>query len=43
MLQDGRHLAFTVSVNQGFYAELEGVFEANEDVGKVAAAIQQAY
>ena len=41
--KDGRHLAFTVIVNQGFYAELEGVFEANEDVGKIAATIQQAY
>ena len=41
--KDGRHLAFTIIVNQGFYAELEGVFEANEDVGKIAAAIQQAY
>lgn len=27
--KDGRHLAFTVIVNQGFYAELEGVFEEN--------------
>lgn len=41
--KDGRHLAFTVIVNQGSYAELEGVFEANEDVGKIAAAIQQVY
>lgn len=41
--KDGRHLAFTIIVNQGFYAEIEGVFEANEDVGKVAALIQQAY
>lgn len=39
----GRNLAFTIIVNQGFYAGIEGVFEANEDVGKVASAIQQAY
>lgn len=39
----GRHLAFTIIVNQGFYPGLDGVFEANDDVGKVAALIQQAY
>ncbi|ALV47489.1 D-alanyl-D-alanine carboxypeptidase [Arthrobacter alpinus] len=41
--EKGRHLAFTIIVNQGFYKELAGVFEANDDVGKVAALIQQAY
>lgn len=41
--QKGRHLAFTIIVNQGFYEGVEGVFEANDDVGKVAALIQQAY
>jgi D-alanyl-D-alanine carboxypeptidase/D-alanyl-D-alanine-endopeptidase (penicillin-binding protein 4) len=40
---EGRHLAFTIIVNQGFYPGLDGVFEANDDVGKVAALIQQAY
>ena len=39
----GRHLAFTIIVNQGFYDEIIGVLDANEDVGKVAASIQQAY
>ena len=42
----GRHLAFTIIVNQGFYpgeAGMAGVFDANDDVGAVAAAIQQAY
>jgi D-alanyl-D-alanine carboxypeptidase/D-alanyl-D-alanine-endopeptidase (penicillin-binding protein 4) len=39
----GRNLAFTVMVNQGFYPSPDGVLEANEDVGKVAAIIQQAY
>lgn len=41
--EGGRNLAFTIIVNQGFYPGLPGVFEANEDVGKVAAIIQQAY
>lgn len=41
--EGGRHLAFTIMVNQGFYDELAGVFEANDDVGAVAALIQQAY
>jgi len=39
----GRHLAFTIIVNNGFYPGEAGIFEANDDVGKVAAAIQQAY
>ena len=39
----GRNLAFTIMVNQGFFPSLEGVFEANDDVGAVAAIIQQAY
>lgn len=43
LTEGGRHLAFTIMVNQGFYNELAGVFEANDDVGKVAALIQQAY
>jgi D-alanyl-D-alanine carboxypeptidase/D-alanyl-D-alanine-endopeptidase (penicillin-binding protein 4) len=41
--EGGRNLAFTIIVNQGFYPTMEGVFEANDDVGAVAAAIQQAY
>ncbi|MFB2598492.1 D-alanyl-D-alanine carboxypeptidase/D-alanyl-D-alanine-endopeptidase [Herbiconiux sp. P17] len=41
--EGGRHLAFTIIVNQGFYPKIEGVFEANDDVGEVAALIQQAY
>jgi D-alanyl-D-alanine carboxypeptidase/D-alanyl-D-alanine-endopeptidase (penicillin-binding protein 4) len=39
----GRDLAFTIMVNQGFYADQAGVLQANDDVGKVAAVIQQAY
>ncbi|WP_291051245.1 D-alanyl-D-alanine carboxypeptidase/D-alanyl-D-alanine-endopeptidase [Herbiconiux sp.] len=44
--ESGRHLAFTIIVNQGFYPGeqgMAGVFDANDDVGAVAAAIQQAY
>ncbi|MGX5694775.1 D-alanyl-D-alanine carboxypeptidase/D-alanyl-D-alanine endopeptidase [Agromyces soli] len=39
----GRQLAFTVIMNQGFTDDIEGVFTANDDVGAVAAAIQEAY
>jgi D-alanyl-D-alanine carboxypeptidase/D-alanyl-D-alanine-endopeptidase (penicillin-binding protein 4) len=41
--EGGRHLAFTIIVNQGFYDEIVGVFDANEDVGKVAGSIQQSF
>lgn len=41
--EEGRRLAFTIIVNQGFSDDIDGVFEANDDVGKVAALIQQAY
>ncbi|UFS59660.1 D-alanyl-D-alanine carboxypeptidase/D-alanyl-D-alanine endopeptidase [Subtercola endophyticus] len=41
--KSGHHLAFTIMVNQGFYPTVDGVLEANNDVGKVAALIQQAY
>lgn len=41
--EKGRRLAFTIIVNQGIYAGIDGVFEANDDVGRVAALIQQAY
>ncbi|WP_291046270.1 D-alanyl-D-alanine carboxypeptidase/D-alanyl-D-alanine-endopeptidase [Herbiconiux sp.] len=41
--EGGRNLAFTIIVNQAFYPAMSGVFEANDDVGAVAAAIQQAY
>jgi D-alanyl-D-alanine carboxypeptidase/D-alanyl-D-alanine-endopeptidase (penicillin-binding protein 4) len=41
--ESGRHLAFTIIVNQALYPTQDGIFEANDDVGKVAALIQQAY
>ena len=37
----GRQLAFTIIVNQGFFDGIDGVFDANDDVGAVAASIQQ--
>jgi D-alanyl-D-alanine carboxypeptidase/D-alanyl-D-alanine-endopeptidase (penicillin-binding protein 4) len=37
----GRQLAFTIIANQGFVADIEGVFQANDDVGAVAASLQQ--
>ncbi|MBS1906293.1 MAG: D-alanyl-D-alanine carboxypeptidase/D-alanyl-D-alanine-endopeptidase [Actinobacteria bacterium] len=39
----GRHFAFTIIMNQGLVSGIAGVFQANDDVGAVAAAIQQAY
>lgn len=39
----GRRLAFTIIVTNGVFADIEGVFQANSDVGKVAAFIQQSY
>ncbi|MGA1837644.1 D-alanyl-D-alanine carboxypeptidase/D-alanyl-D-alanine-endopeptidase [Herbiconiux sp. 11R-BC] len=39
----GRHFAFTIMANSSVFADVEGVFAANDDVGKVAASIQQAY
>lgn len=41
--KSGRNVAFTIIMNQGFAADIDGVFQANDDVGAVAAAIQQAY
>ncbi|WP_322097963.1 D-alanyl-D-alanine carboxypeptidase/D-alanyl-D-alanine endopeptidase [Nakamurella alba] len=39
----GRKLAFTIIVTNGVFADIQGVFAANDDVGKVAAIIQQSY
>jgi D-alanyl-D-alanine carboxypeptidase/D-alanyl-D-alanine-endopeptidase (penicillin-binding protein 4) len=39
----GRHFAFTIIASSAVFADVEGVFAANDDVGKVAASIQQAY
>ena len=39
----GRDVAFMIMLNNGFTADIDGVLQANDDVGAVAAAIQQAY
>ena len=41
--EGGRNVAFTVIMNQGFADDIDGVFQANDDVGAVAAAIQQEF
>jgi D-alanyl-D-alanine carboxypeptidase/D-alanyl-D-alanine-endopeptidase (penicillin-binding protein 4) len=41
--ESGRNLAFIVIMNQGFTSDIDGVFQANDDVGKVVASIQQHY
>lgn len=41
--KSGKYLAFTVMMNHGISDDINGVFAANDDVGAVAAAIQQAF
>jgi D-alanyl-D-alanine carboxypeptidase/D-alanyl-D-alanine-endopeptidase (penicillin-binding protein 4) len=41
--ESGRNVAFAIIMNQGFADGIEGVFKANDDVGAVAAVIQQGY
>jgi D-alanyl-D-alanine carboxypeptidase/D-alanyl-D-alanine-endopeptidase (penicillin-binding protein 4) len=41
--QSGRHFAFAIMVNGSVFVDEEGLFAANDDVGKVAASIQQSY
>ena len=41
--EGGRTVLFTIMVNNGVVPTLEDVFVANNDVGAVAAAIQQAF
>lgn len=41
--ESGRNLVFVIIMNQGFASDINGVFTANDDVGAVVAAIQQAY
>lgn len=41
--RSGRHFAFTIMVNSSVFTDVEGLFAANDDVGKVAASIQQSY
>jgi D-alanyl-D-alanine carboxypeptidase/D-alanyl-D-alanine-endopeptidase (penicillin-binding protein 4) len=39
--ESGRFLAFTIIGTQGFFPDLDGVFRANDDVGAIAASLQQ--
>ncbi len=39
----GRQFAFAVITTNSLYPDINGVFAANEDVGKVVASIQQSY
>lgn len=39
----GRRLAFAIISTNSVFADIQGVFAANDDVGKVATAIQQAF
>lgn len=39
----GRKLAFAIISTNSVFADINGVFAANDDVGKVATAIQQAF
>jgi D-alanyl-D-alanine carboxypeptidase/D-alanyl-D-alanine-endopeptidase (penicillin-binding protein 4) len=41
--ESGRQLTFTIISTNSLYPDINGVFAANDDVGKVATAIQQAY
>jgi D-alanyl-D-alanine carboxypeptidase/D-alanyl-D-alanine-endopeptidase (penicillin-binding protein 4) len=41
--KSGRDLAFIIIMNQGFTSDIDGVFTANDDVGAVAASLQQQY
>ncbi|SDZ24109.1 D-alanyl-D-alanine carboxypeptidase/D-alanyl-D-alanine endopeptidase [Herbiconiux ginsengi] len=41
--EGGRHFAFTIIATNSVFDDVQGVFAANDDVGKVAASIQQAY
>lgn len=39
----GRQLAVAIIVNQAMFDDLQGVFDANEDLGKIATSIYAAY
>lgn len=41
--ESGRNFAFAIMVNGSAFSDEEGLFAANDDVGKVAASIQQSY
>ena len=41
--EGGRHFAFAVFSTNSLYPDINGIFQANDDVGKVVSTIQQAY
>jgi D-alanyl-D-alanine carboxypeptidase/D-alanyl-D-alanine-endopeptidase (penicillin-binding protein 4) len=41
--KSGRHLAFAIVAANSVFSTIEGAFAANDDVGKVAAIIQQSF
>lgn len=41
--RSGRRLAFSIIVANGVFDDIQGVFAANDDVGKVTTIIQQTY
>ena len=41
--QSGRKLAIAIIVNQAMFDDLQGVFAANEDLGKIATSLYEAY
>ena len=41
--QSGRKLAIAIIVNQAMFDDIQGVFAANEDLGKIATNIYEAY
>lgn len=41
--KSGRKLAIAIIVNQAMFDDIQGVFAANEDLGKIATSIYEAY
>ncbi len=41
--ESGRKLAIAIIVNQAMFDDIEGVFAANEDLGKIATSLYEAY
>ncbi len=41
--QSGRELAIAIIVNQAMFDDIQGVFAANEDLGKIATSLYEAY
>ncbi len=41
--QSGRKLAIAIIVNQAMFDDIQGVFAANEDLGKIATSLYEAY